>query len=441
MVDRYHRIRTLGVGGQGHVWLARREADNLEYALKFMQPNPSSPNPQEDRARFIREIRCQTTLRHPHVAEIVTANTGDDPPWFVMPLAAGSLRTRLGSPLPETEAVDIFRQILSGVEYAHSEGVLHRDLKPENVLLINGRWVLSDFGLSRRLSSGSTTLTATNLGMGSIHYAAPEQWQDLHAVDERADIYALGKMLYELLSGATPWPSLDMTRVPPKYRWLITHATEQQPANRYSSVSALSAEFELLATGSSSLVVPIDHAKELLQRITTGDIAAADSLDRLLMENQDDEVLYKEFVVSLPLPALQQMGSRRPSGLDAVVHRFLELAEGSHPWSYTDRIADFLANAYAVVADLSIRRSILARLLVLGADHNRFYVGETFARLVAQSHDPSDIMAIAQVIRDHPESAPFNSHYLRQYSLPAQISAALDEVSAARAEQERDGDF
>jgi eukaryotic-like serine/threonine-protein kinase len=110
-----------------------------------------------------------------------------------MPLARGSLRKLLTKrSVNVDEAVGIFRQILSGMEFAHSEGVLHRDLKPENVLFIDGRWPIADFGLSRRVLSGSTTITMTNVGMGTWAYGAPEKFLDAHSVDERADIYALG---------------------------------------------------------------------------------------------------------------------------------------------------------------------------------------------------------------------------------------------------------
>lgn len=82
MADDYMRIETIGEpSGQGQVWRARREADGLDYALKFMDADPQSPDPVEDKARFVREIRCQTTLRHENIAEIITANTAEDPPW------------------------------------------------------------------------------------------------------------------------------------------------------------------------------------------------------------------------------------------------------------------------------------------------------------------------------------------------------------------------
>lgn len=430
MADKYIKIEKIGeVGGQGQVWKARREADGELFALKKMIPDPNSPDPDEDKARFGREIRCQTTLRHPNIAEIITANTKADPPWFVMPLATGSLRKRLQEgPLTESYAVGTFRQILSGMEYAHSEGVLHRDLKPENVLAIDDRWVIADFGLSRRVFSGSTTITMTNVGMGTWAYGSPEQFRDAHSVDARADVFALGKIFYELLTGEIPFPSMDMSKVPSQYRWIITRATDQNPDRRYLTVAALAAELDLQVTGSSALLVPMDQAKQLLQKVERGDAGAVASLDQLLVANQDDEVLYKEFVVSLPLPVLEQLFDHRPDGLKTVVVRFLELAEGSHPFSYTDLIADFLANVHGVVDDTGVRRSIMERLLELGYYHNRWHVGQVFARLVAASTDPSDVMAIAQVMRDNPDAVPFHAHWLKQQSLAPQLAKIIEEL-------------
>lgn len=348
----------------------------------------------------------------------------------VMPLAAGSLRKRLqqGGVL-EAEAVDIFQQILSGIEFAHSEGVLHRDLKPENVLNIDGRWAVADFGLSRRTFSGSTTITMANVGMGTLAYGAPEQFRDLHSVDARADVYALGKIFFELLTGEIPFPSMDMSKVPSKYRWIVTCATEENPDRRYGGVAALAAELVLQISGSSALTVPIDQAKQLLQNAELGDIAAVAALDQLLIANQEDDVLYKEFAVSLPVPVMQQLLKHRPDGLRAVVARFLHLAGGSHPFSYTDRIADFLANVHGLVHDTGIRRSIMEHLLDLGYTHNRWYVAQVFARLVSGSTDPSDVMAIAQVLRDNPDAVPFNAPWLQQNSLAPQLAQIIDQLA------------
>ncbi|KQS69071.1 serine/threonine-protein kinase [Modestobacter sp. Leaf380] len=430
MADKYIRIERIGeAGGQGQVWRARREADGQHFALKIMDADPNSPDPAGDKARFSREIRCQTTLRHASIAEIISANTAADPPWFVMPLAAGSLRKRLqtGS-VPEDEAVDIFRQVLSGIDFAHSEGVLHRDLKPENVLQIDGRWAVADFGLSRRAFSGSTTITMTNVGMGTLAYGAPEQFRDLHSVDERADVFALGKIFYELLTGDLPFPTMDMSLVPSKFRWIVTCATDNDPDRRYRTVAALAAELELQVTGSSTLTVPIDQAKRLLQQAEAGDSKAVAALDQLLTTNQDDEVLYKEFVVSLPVPVLEQLYAQRPDGVKAVVNRFLVLSEGSHPFSYTDLIADFLANAFTVIPDTGIRRGIIECLLELGYYHNRWHVGMVFARLVASATDPSDVMAIAQVMRNNLGAVPFHVNWLKQYSLAPQITQIIDQL-------------
>ncbi|PVG82144.1 hypothetical protein DDE18_15830 [Nocardioides gansuensis] len=422
-------------GGQGTVWEGEVAGTGVKVAMKYLTPNPQSLDPDGDRKRFLREVRCQATLSHPNIVRVLGHNSADDPPWYYMPWADSSLRTKIqanSSGLPESEALAVFSQILEAMEYAHSEGVLHRDLKPENVLFIDGAAQVSDFGLSRQLGSDSTTLTMTNVGMGTLAYGAPEQFTDAHQVDARADVYALGKILYELLTGKLPFPALDMASVPPRHRYIIQKATQNDPDRRYSTVMEMARELKLLSDDADVLQPPTERAKRLLEEVGAGDVAKLDELNRLLQENSDDLNLYTQFVPYIPAAVLEAFAARDVDGLRGVVRIFDQYAEGSHPWSYTDTIAAFFERVYYLVDDYDIQRSILSRVLVLGADHNRWFVRDVFIRLVKSACEsgPGALM-VAEVIRANRGSIPFVEDELRAISLPATVSEALNETPPA----------
>jgi serine/threonine protein kinase len=272
-------------GGQGTVWEGEIEGTGIKVALKYLTPDPASPTPAEDRKRFLREVRCQAELSHPNIVRVLGHNTEDDPPWYYMHWAATTLRAKIkANPtgLPEAEAIAIFAEILDAIEYAHSEGVLHRDLKPENVISIDGVFQVSDFGLSRQLGSDSATLTMTNVGMGTLAYGAPEQFVDAHSADQRADVFSLGKILYELLTGKLPFPTVDIGELQPKFRYVVQKAIHNDPDRRYRTVAEMAREVKLLSEDSDALQPPTERAKRLLEEIVAGNEDKIDDLNRLL---------------------------------------------------------------------------------------------------------------------------------------------------------------
>ena len=199
----YLVVGRLGAGGMGLVERVRQVETGQEYALKRLSRVGAS-DPVE-RERFVREARALASLSHPHVVGIHSAELEGPSPYFVQPLlAGGSLAERLrGGPLPIEEARRIGQELAAGLAHAHERGVLHRDLKPENVLFDGeGRAQLVDFGLASTRAAES--LTATGAVMGTPAYMAPEQAQDASRVDERADVYALGAVLFAMLTGRPP---------------------------------------------------------------------------------------------------------------------------------------------------------------------------------------------------------------------------------------------
>ena len=200
--DRYLFERELGRGGMSRVYLARDRRYEREVAVKVLDPEIATAVGSE---RFLREIRITAQLQHPHIVPLLESGEAAGLLYSVMPYIEGeSLRDRLMARgrLASAEAVSIACGVADALEYAHRRGVIHRDIKPENILISNGLPVVADFGIARAVGlAGGATLTGVGFPIGTAAYMSPEQATAASPVDGRSDIYSLGCVLYEMLSG------------------------------------------------------------------------------------------------------------------------------------------------------------------------------------------------------------------------------------------------
>ncbi len=201
--------RELGEGGMGTVYLGRHTVLNQQVAIKAL--SPLLARDQALRERFIQEANIQAGLRHPGLVQVLTAEMEGEQPALVMEYIEGKSLSEvleLRGALPIDDAIKIMEQVFSAVGYAHRQGVIHRDLKPSNVMVMaNGEAKVTDFGIAKVL--GSTKLTRTGTAMGSAHYMSPEQIRRPETVDARSDIYSLGCVFYEVLTGRPPFGEKD----------------------------------------------------------------------------------------------------------------------------------------------------------------------------------------------------------------------------------------
>src|ERR1700742_2873244 len=207
----YTILRLLGTGGMGQVYLATHPRLPREDALKVLPPDLTDD--PEYRARFEREAESAAGLSHPHIVRIHDRGEQDGQFWISMDYVAGTDVGRLSAEhypggMPLEEVVSIITAVASALDYAHHRGLLHRDIKPANILLANPdgglrRVFLADFGIARSIDDAAG-LTATNMTVGTVDYAAPEQWRG-EPMDGRADQYGLACTAFRLLAGVAPF--------------------------------------------------------------------------------------------------------------------------------------------------------------------------------------------------------------------------------------------
>ncbi len=263
LADHYRIERELGAGGMATVFLAHDLKHDRTVAIKVLRPELAAAIGAE---RFLSEIKTTARLQHPHVLALHDSGAVDGLLYYVMPFIDGeSLRDRLDreKQLPLDDALRIISEVADALDYAHRAGIVHRDIKPENILLSEGHAVVADFGIARAVSESETArLTQTGQVIGTPAYLSPEQVTN-EPLDGRSDIYSLGCVLYECLTGELPFsgtmmamlaqrmtsppPSLQQKRgdLPAQLSQVIAKAMATQSADRYRTghelASALSA--------------------------------------------------------------------------------------------------------------------------------------------------------------------------------------------------------
>jgi eukaryotic-like serine/threonine-protein kinase len=294
---RYEIEREVGRGGMATVYLARDVRHDRRVAVKVLHPDLAAALGAE---RFLAEIRTTANLQHPHILPLHDSGTTSSHPdperregegsaflYYVMPFVEGeSLRQRLEreGPLPIDVAQRIAREMLSALDYAHRHGVVHRDIKPENILLHDGSALVADFGIALAVqSAGGPRMTQTGLSLGTPQYMSPEQAMGERNIDARADVYAAGAVIYEMLTGDPPFtgssvqaivakvmterptpPSTTRDTVPPNVEAAVLRALAKLPADRFPSAAQFAdalVDTRRVETAAALRVAPQDSAR------------------------------------------------------------------------------------------------------------------------------------------------------------------------------------
>lgn len=288
LASRYTLTAPIGEGGMASVWLARDVKLGRDVALKVLKPSLAAGLGV---SRFLREVEVTAALHHPRILPLFDSGEAEGVPWYAMPYVPGeSLRDRISREgrLPVADAVEIARQVAAAVAHAHSKEVVHRDLKPENILLHDGNAYVADFGIALALERADEgRLTDSGVQVGTPLYMSPEQAAGEKNVDGRSDQWALGAILYEMLTGEPPHrgetvqalvmrilveppTSVRVVRpgVPKALDDVVMRALQKVPADRFPTTQAFDSALAGAITSGDAIATPItaDTAQQTVFR-------------------------------------------------------------------------------------------------------------------------------------------------------------------------------
>jgi serine/threonine protein kinase len=256
-------LELLGQGGMGAVYKARQTKLDRLIAVKILPPEVARDPAFAE--RFMREARSLARLNHPHIVTVYDFGEANGLFYFSMEFVDGKNVRHLleAGKLPQAQALRIVPQVCEALRYAHDEGIVHRDIKPENILLDKkGRVKIADFGLAKLvgLTPAYLTLTGAHEVMGTLYYMAPEQTRRSHQVDHRADLYSLGVVFYEMLTGELPMgrfaPPSHKASVDARLDAVVLRALAREPENRYQDAGELKQDVEAIACGTPVVSPP-----------------------------------------------------------------------------------------------------------------------------------------------------------------------------------------
>jgi hypothetical protein len=442
IIDGKFRVRGLiGRGGMGTVFRVERMGDRKDYALKCCHLAGA------DRKRFAREVRLMRRVRHPHIVPVVDANLEHSPPYFVMPLAEGSLLgelDRLGG--QEAEVLAIFGQICSGIQALHSSGIVHRDIKPANVLrFARERYAVSDFGLAKLDTRDTTILTRTYAFYGTFAYSAPEQYlpAGTREADARTDICQLGKMLYHMLTGKSP-VLIEASALAKGLVHIVQRATCGAPEDRYQNLGELRDALRYYQLAKD----PKENAREALEHLV---LQAEDLLRRREYKSENIRA-----ILGLLIPAGRPERGAAIESFDRIPHDLLpvmarEFAGEFLPllkayaeaiaarvarfnFAEADAVARRMRIVFTATRNCAVRTVALQANLIAAVELNRFAAMDVFNSLLRSVKTVDQALPIAEMLRAHAEPYQKVADQVPPDRLHPAIRAVQKDVLAGAAE-------
>ncbi len=269
-LGRYHILEQLGEGGMAIVYKAYDTRLERDVAVKVIRRGAFPPDHLDQiLKRFERESKALAKLFHPNIVKVLDFGNYEGSPFMVLEYSpGGTLKQRLGKPIPWQESIPLLLPLARALEYAHGQGIIHRDVKPSNILLTKtNQPLLTDFGIAKILERGdATTLTGTGVGVGTPEYMAPEQWTGKAGV--QSDIYSLGVILYEMVTGRKPYvadtpaaillkqateplprPTQFVPGLPESVEKVLIKALAKNPEDRFVNMAGFTSAMEKLLKG------------------------------------------------------------------------------------------------------------------------------------------------------------------------------------------------
>ncbi len=406
----------IGKGGFADVYRAVDKKTGATVAVKVLRDVRIID--EESIKRFQRELRIMEGLTHPNVIPVLAqGQTKDGDVWYAMPLAQGSLADYVDDVHDNPpQIVEVLRQVCAGLEYIHGAGIYHRDLKPGNVLRIGSgdgadRWVVSDFGLAVMAERDTDPLTSTyRQGLGSWIYTAPEQWTNARSANHLSDIYSLGKILQELVTGTYP---VNAEIGPGIFRPVIERAISNTPTVRYPDVLGFVGALDR-AMGTDKEQQEWETREEQAERLRDrmlGRPSGEELVEFLdwaqsLNENDNDDMAALARVLPwASASSIDYLWTHDPQAMSRVLDRFCSyVGMASFSFEYCDKLANFMRRIVVRTPDPIVHGKVVAAMVRLGCHHSRWHVRDVLVEVLQTVKTGEQATAIVEALRAVPVS-------------------------------------
>lgn len=348
--------------------------------------------------RFEREMRYLEKLSHQNILKPLYYDYTNE--FIVMERYPMNLNDFINkSPLSESEIYRIFNQILEGVKYYVSEGVLHRDLKPQNILIDNHSNIkIADFGLSSKIYRDHTMLhlTRTNAFGGTEFYTAPEQLENLSKADIRSEIYSLGKILYVLLTGHTRTLDMNMLQsLKPEQRYLINRATKRYPEERFQTLEDFIKSYKLFSTESKPLQIKLIKLEQIILMITdlnNNPLSSYEIQNVFAIINHIDFEYTVDLLVTLDSHTHKKLWNWNYAEYNNFVnHACKQICESDYIFSYVDTIVSSIVTILGEmdgILDIEVQTHLIKAAVEVSTSHNRFWSMEHIGNYIKEISSP-----------------------------------------------------
>lgn len=405
-MSRYNLYEIIGDnGGFADVYRCRKTIDGKEieedFAAKILKVDT-----EEAKKRFIKEVRILRTLDSARIMKVLAFNINVEKPFYVMPIYKSSLRACLSEIRQDYNRIkNIFNAVFDGIEYLHNEGIVHRDIKPDNFLMNSDTdIVVSDLGLGLDTSSESTRITRTGIGMGTFVYMSPEQLNDSKHIDNRTDIYSLGKVLYECFTGTVGF-DVDLNLLPSGVRYVISKCLKKNPDERFSNIDELRKVFnsslDILLYGVqkndindiiSELIVKTNYENNMKSLI--------DMLNEMECETEQDMI--HDMFMNLSIDTISDIEERDLNLFESLIKVFVNnIINTGWSFAYTDKIGSRCKEIFENTFSLNVKVDLIYATIQVGYAHNRWYVDGCAKDMIYSINDTDLAFAVRDMLNNN----------------------------------------
>lgn len=448
--EKYKILELLGQGGFGQVYRVQNILDGKYYALKMC----TTDDPEHLR-RFAREVRLMAAISSPYVVKLVDFNVEGAQPWFVMPLAKAALSVyipKLKNNHPFT--LRLFLTICEGVKAIHSANQFHRDIKPANVLIMeDDSVVVSDLGLGTFEKRDSTILTSSNIYMGTEGYIPPEYKLPggTKNADVKGDVFQLGKLLYQMLTGEDPI-LVDIHALSSPLMYIIQKSTKDRATERFQSVSELMdavnnyiASLDINAHPVKAFESYIDTAKELAMQGQYDKTLIAQIIASIRSVERDLDMFF-EFIDKLPKDVIKKIVIDFESDFSHLFYIYHNgimnhIGNNSLGFEYAEVIANLMKVIFQSSKDIETKKNALKINLLTAIYFNRYYAMGVFDDLLLSVKSDQEAAVIATMLMEEADSFSDRVDGLPYKDLHIKIRDVIDFIKSKHKEEPKPFSF